>query len=151
MRATTPIHRGHCLCRDCTFRAEGEPLWIGFCHCGSCRRATGGLLVAACGFPRVAVRLQGESLRSFVSSTGVVRRFCGRCGTALSYENELWPADVHLMLGAFERPQDLPPRFHIFAAEQLPWLRLSDLLPRFPATPSAGLESSAHEDPAPAP
>lgn len=140
MKRKVPLHRGRCLCGEARFTARGAPLWVGFCHCASCRRATGGALIAACGFLREAVVLKGETLQAFASSPGVVRRFCGRCGSSLSYENELWPTDIHLMLGTFDRPERLSPQFHIFSRERLPWLLLGDLLPRYPTTPSAGLD-----------
>jgi hypothetical protein len=127
---------GGCLCGAVRFTATGFPSWIGICHCDSCRRATGGTLIAAAGFARSAVEIAGESLRYIASSPGVRRSFCFRCGTSLSYENERWPADIHLMVGAFDDPKPLAPAFHIFAREQLPWLHLTDALPRYPTTPS---------------
>ncbi|MBL8669559.1 MAG: GFA family protein [Alphaproteobacteria bacterium] len=137
---------GRCLCGAVTFAAAGEPGWVGICHCESCRRATGGVLVAAAGYKRDAVRFAGAAPMAYESSPGALRRFCARCGTALSYESEQWPDDVHLMVGAFDRPQDLAPRFHVFAQERLPWLRVADDLPRFRTTPSAGEVLPDRED-----
>ncbi|MEX0814786.1 MAG: GFA family protein [Dongiaceae bacterium] len=138
MTETSRSVRGGCMCGNVRFEAKGNPIWIGICHCASCRRATGGALVAACGYSRDAVSIAGESLRHFVSSPGVRRGFCAGCGTSLSYENQRWPSDIHLMLGAFDEPDRLVPEFHIFAADRLPWLRLVDTLPRYRTTPSAG-------------
>lgn len=131
-------HRAHCLCRSVALKAEGAPSWVGLCHCESCRRATGGVLMAAAGFPRGAVSVERGQMSYYASSPGVRRGFCAKCGTALSYENERWPGDIHLMVGAFERPALLKPQFHIFAQEQIPWLKLDDGLPRYRTTPSAG-------------
>ena len=58
--------------------------------------------------------------------------------TSLAYESTQWAEDIHLFAGAFEQPDQLQPRFHIFWSERLPWLCLSDELPRFLTTPSAG-------------
>ena len=127
---------GGCLCGSVRFEADSPPDWVGICHCRSCRKATGGALVAAAGFARTAVRISGVTLQSFKSSAGVRRSFCSRCGSSIAYENRRWPADLHLMLGAFDEPERLAPDFHIFATEQLQWLRLADDLPRHPTTPS---------------
>jgi hypothetical protein len=129
---------GGCTCGAVRFIARGAPAWVGICHCRSCRRATGGALVAAAGFARDRVRLTGDTLTRFASSPGVLRGFCSACGTALSYESERWPDDIHLMVGAFDAPDRLRPQFHIFAGERLPWLRLADDLPRYRSTPGAG-------------
>ena len=128
----------HCLCGAIEIRANGEPSWTALCHCQSCRRATGGVLMGAAGFPRDCVSVTRGALTYYASSTGVRRGFCGRCGTALSYENQRWPGDVHLMIGAFDDPASLAPQFHIFAEEQLPCLHFDDSLPRYRTTPSAG-------------
>lgn len=128
----------HCLCGTIEIRANGEPSWIGLCHCESCRRATGGVLMGAAGFSRKAVSVTRGTISYYASTTGVRRGFCGRCGTALCYENKRWAGDIHLMIGAFEQPPTLKPAFHIFAQEQLPWLHFADGLPRYRTTPSAG-------------
>jgi hypothetical protein len=61
-----------------------------------------------------------------------------RSGGALSDENERWPGDIHLTLGAFDDPATLTTQFHKFAGETLPWLRLADGLTRHRTAPSAG-------------
>ncbi len=138
------LHRGRCLCGAVRYEGRGDPDWVGICHCESCRRATGGALVAWCGFPRERLAFAGELPAYYMSSPGVRRGFCRRCGTSLTYESERWPADVHLIVGNFEHPEALAPQFHVFAAERLPWLHLADGLPRYRTVPSAGdlLESA---------
>ena len=131
-------HLVSCLCGAIGLSAAGAPLWVGLCHCRSCRRATGGVLMAATGFPRQAVSIERGQMSYYASSPGVRRGFCGTCGTSLSYENARWPGDIHLMIGAFERPDALQPQFHIFAEDRLPWLKLADGLPQYRTTPSEG-------------
>jgi hypothetical protein len=117
-------HQGGCLCGAVRFVAEGPPLWVAFCHCASCRRATGAPVTAYAGFPTGRVRIGGETFASFSSSPRVRRGFCSRCGTPLSYAGERWPGELHLHLGAFDRPEALPPTGEAFKEERLPWLRL---------------------------
>lgn len=129
---------GGCLCGRVRFRACGPPAWSALCHCASCRRATGGILVAACGFRRTQIDLPRDAMTFHASSPGVMRGFCPRCGTSISYENERWPGDIHIMAGCLDAQVALQPQFHIFAGERLPWLLLADAMPRFRTTPSAG-------------
>lgn len=129
---------GGCLCGRVRFRVSGPPGWNGLCHCNSCRRATGGILVAACGYRRTQIDLPRDAMTFHASSPGVRRGFCPNCGTSISYENERWPEDIHIMAGCLDAPALLQPQFHIFAGERLPWLQLADTLPRFRTTPSAG-------------
>lgn len=132
------IWLGGCMCGEIRFAAKGPVSWIGICHCASCRQATGGVLVAAAGFPRTAVTFTGKEPSTYASSPGVLRSFCAKCGTSLAYQNKLWPSDVHLFAGAFDEAEALQPEFHIFASERLGWLCLCDELPRFRTTPSVG-------------
>jgi hypothetical protein len=132
------VFRGGCLCGGARFEARGRPAWVGLCHCASCRRATGGTLVAAAGFAKANVRLDGRTLAHFASSPGVLRSFCSACGTSLAYQSAQWPNDIHLMAGALDAPETLRPEFHIFAAERLAWLQLADDLPRYRTTPGDG-------------
>jgi hypothetical protein len=129
---------GRCLCDAVHFTAAGEPLFVTFCHCESCRRATGGALVAACGFRRENVAFAGAVPSYYASSPGVRRGFCPRCGTSLTFESTRWPDDIHLMVGNFDAPADFVPQCHVFAGERLPWLHVSDGLPRYRTVPSAG-------------
>lgn len=94
--------------------------------------------MTAAGFARNCVDMEGRGLREFASSPGVVRSFCSTCGTSLSYRNERWPDDIHLMVGIFDHSEALPPQFHIFFDERLPWTTTSDDLPKYRTTPGEG-------------
>lgn len=69
----------------------------GICHCRSCRRETGGALIAAFGFAREAVVIGGTPFRHFYSSADVQRSFCAECGTSISYASRRWPDGIHLI------------------------------------------------------
>lgn len=120
-------YEGGCLCGAIRYRAVGEPKWVAFCHCRSCRRATGAPVTAYAGFERDHFRFAGPGPARFASSPGVARTFCPTCGTPLTFEGERWPTEVHIHLGTLDAPERLEPRGHAFAAEHLPWLRLPGL------------------------
>jgi hypothetical protein len=118
---------GGCLCGAIRYRVVGAPKWVANCHCASCRRATGAPMVTYAGFATERLTwLEGVPVR-YPSSAGVVRSFCGRCGTPLTYEGERWPGEVHVMVCTLDRPEDVPPEGHAFVEERLPWLRVDGL------------------------
>lgn len=112
---------GRCLCGDVRFEALGEPNWVGWCHCESCRRAAGTPVTAYAGYPMAMVRFTRGAPALYASSPGVERGFCARCGSSISFAGERWPGEIHLHLGCFDAA-DLAPTHEGFAEERLPWV-----------------------------
>ena len=129
---------GGCLCGAVRFSAAGPPLWVAHCHCASCRKATAAALATYAGYQRERVTFTKGTPASYQSSPGVNRRFCGRCGTPLSYESARWPGELHLFLCTFDEPAALSPQAHVFVEERLAWLHLDDGLPRYAKSTDAG-------------
>jgi hypothetical protein len=123
---------GGCLCGAVRFRATRLVGTPAFCHCRTCRRASGAPLVAW-----ITVACDGFSFtkgepRSYRSSERVVRTFCGDCGTPLSYHNDAYPDVVDLTTTSLDAPEHFPPRDHIWTRHAVGWLQLGDDLPRHP-------------------
>lgn len=123
---------GRCLCGQVTFVWEGAPLWVAHCHCESCRRATASPFTTFVGLPAAAVRFTGAAPRAYASSPGVIRRFCGACGSQVAFESARWPGEVHLYAALLDDPEAVTPQQHVNCAEQLSWIALADGLPRAP-------------------
>lgn len=115
---------GGCLCGAVRYRAAGEPLWVVYCHCRDCRRSIGAPVAAYAGFPAERVIFTAGAPAAYASSPGVARRFCGRCGTPISYEGERWAGEIHLHVATFDAPETLSPTREVFTRERLPWLHL---------------------------
>ncbi len=75
------------------------------------------------------------------SSSGVGRGFCPNCGTPLTYEADRYPGEIHIYVGVFDDPGMYSPKVHVFFGERIPWLELSDDLPRY-----AGLSNDGEPD-----
>ena len=90
---------GRCLCGAVTFRAEGVEPHVHACHCGMCRRWSGGPgLAATVG----SVEFQGEEqIAVFDSSDWAARGFCKTCGTNLFYRLKE-PQAYFLWSGVFD-------------------------------------------------
>lgn len=125
---------GRCLCGGIRFRVTGDPVWVGHCHCESCRRNTGSAVATFLGFrPSQVAYLMGQR-RFYESSPGVRRGFCGDCGTPLSYEADKFPNEIHLYLSTLDEPEKFPAQFHVFYAERVRWFEIADDLPRHEST-----------------
>jgi hypothetical protein len=127
--ATSFPQTGHCLCGQVRYRLLGTPRWTGYCHCESCRRATGAVGVAYAGFVQDLVEITGP-VAEYVSSPGVTRSFCPRCGTPIAYRSTRWPDESHILVGSMDNPASLPAAHHYHVDEQISWVQFGDQLPR---------------------
>jgi hypothetical protein len=123
---------GGCLCGGIRFESAGALRPATFCHCSSCRRASGSHVL---GFVTVAQQdfqfTRGHPTE-YRSSKPVLRTFCPRCGTPLTYWHERWPAEISLTLGSVDNPNVIRPTDHTWMSEAVSWDDPTDELPRFP-------------------
>jgi hypothetical protein len=127
--ATT--YAGGCLCGAIRYHASGKASFICYCHCESCRRATGGTMVAWGTFLRREFAMTKGRLTEFASSASVLRGFCGTCGTSLTYRRDGRPTEIDLTLASLDDPSLLKPQCHIWVSDKLPWVVIDDGLPQF--------------------
>lgn len=100
---------GGCLCRANRYRVRGPALSSVLCHCERCRRAAGAPVVAWVTFARTDIEILSGSAARYASSPGVLRRFCGNCGTALTYETEAEPDSIDVTTASLDQPSLFPP------------------------------------------
>ena len=129
---------GGCGCDAVRYRVTGAPQWASHCHCRDCRRTAGAPYVTYVGLDTVQVRWSGDTPARYHSSPGVTRSFCGQCGTSLSYEGERWPGEIHIFAATLDDPGLITPQAHVYVGQKLPWVHLSDGLPRFRTLPREG-------------
>jgi hypothetical protein len=122
---------GGCLCGAIRFRAAGPARNPCFCHCQSCRRASGAPVVAWATFPAAGFRLTRGALREHRSSEPVTRGFCAACGTALTYRHHARPQEIDVTLATLDDPGALVPESHIWVAEKISWVISGDALPQY--------------------
>jgi hypothetical protein len=132
------VLEGGCLCGAVRYRIGGPVRNPCFCHCASCRRATGAAMVPWGTFAREAVHIVRGRLSEFRSSAEVSRGFCARCGTSLTYRHEARAGEIDVTLSTLDDPTLLPPRMHVWVADRLPWVVIGDALPQHPASGSGG-------------
>lgn len=74
---------GKCMCGAVSYTAKGLEPKLGACHCGMCRRWTGGPYLSV-GTSDVAWA-GDDQITTFKSSDWAERGFCKACGSALFY------------------------------------------------------------------
>ena len=118
---------GHCLCGAVTFQTEAKPQGASMCHCGQCRRQSGGIWSSA-HVPKADLRIKGP-VKWFESSDFAHRGFCPDCGSFL-----FWAAHdedtISFALGAVEPPTGLKLEKHIFVADKGDYYDIADGLPQ---------------------
>ena len=125
------LYRGSCLCGQLGFEAAGELYDLCFCHCNSCRLASGAPYVAWGTVDFKAFKVTHGELSHCRSSTDVSRGFCHRCGTSVTYQHAKRLHEIDLALVTLERAEDLAPGCHLWIADKLPWVELADGLPQY--------------------
>lgn len=70
--------------------------------------------------------------RDFASSPGVLRSFCGTCGTPLTYRHARRPLEVDITLCSLDDPALVAPVDHIWMQDAPGWDSPSDGLPSHP-------------------
>jgi hypothetical protein len=112
---------GGCLCSAVRYRLTGEPLLSGICHCRSCRKASGAPSVAWVTFEHKNFQLLSGAPRTFESTRGVFRTFCGNCGSALTYASDSSPASLDITTVSLDNPEQFPPTREGWLEHRLSW------------------------------
>jgi len=123
---------GGCLCGAIRFRVGGTATKRCYCHCRSCRLASGAPFVAWATFPSDRLRLVSGKLAEYASSESVVRGFCRDCGTTLTYAHRARPDEIDVSVATLDEPASLEPESHIWVSHKVPWVALDGALPRYP-------------------
>ncbi len=126
--------RGSCLCGKVTYEIQGSPAMMYYCHCGTCRKASGSsfatnLIAATDDFTIVS----GEALlSSFESSPNKRRYFCSACGSPIYSQAESNKFIVSVRSGTLDTEPAIAPSVHAYVASKAPWLEIRDDLPQKP-------------------
>jgi len=127
------MYEGSCLCGGVRYRLTAEPGAFGYCHCTSCRKASGSAHAANAPIDRAAFELlQGQPLiREFESSPGKLRAFCTNCGSPLYAYLMATPEVLRIRLGTLDTPFFKQPQAHTWVSDKAPWEPIEGAIPQF--------------------
>ncbi|MDQ2984199.1 MAG: GFA family protein [Actinomycetota bacterium] len=120
--------RGSCQCGGVQFELRDEFAWMGFCHCTTCKKISGGVGTANGRMRSDSIRiLSGEDLlRTYQPDEGSAKTFCSVCGSNLFGGG--WPEseEASIRLPAIDTPFDERPKSHGWVRSVALWETLPD-------------------------
>lgn len=134
-----------CLCSAVTFsfpRSVGDFV---YCHCRSCRKASGSAFGANISVPAAEIRLlSGEdNIGVFESSPGKLRHFCKTCASPLFTKVGDNPEYLRVRLGSLDSGFDQLPSAHIFMDHKAKWDMSEHTMPSFAEWPDSAVVTIA--------
>lgn len=117
-----------------TLQADVPPQVVTYCHCNDCRRLSGAPVAAFAAFPAEALLFSPDRGRHHCSTPGVERWACPSCGAQLSATYDYLPDQVYVPVGILDQASEFAPSHHSHVDCALPWLHLTDDLPRSAAS-----------------
>ena len=119
------------MCGAVAFELHGALRGVLHCHCEDCRRAQGCDFVTNGSVDAASFQLvRGtDALRSYASSPGIERCFCGHCGSSLFARSTQPGTPVRVHLGSVDGDPGARPLAHVWASQRVPWQALSGDLP----------------------
>lgn len=121
---------GGCLCGAIRYRVTGEPVAATLCHCGSCRRASGGTNVAWAVFESDQFEWLWGSPTAYSSSPGLEWLFCSFCGSLVGYRRASRPNHMDITTATLDDPDRYPPSIEIWIEQKIGWEALHPDLPK---------------------
>ncbi len=104
-------HSGSCMCGAVAFTITSPVTETGACHCGMCRKWSGGVFLGV-EVPKGAMEITGaDNLTVYPSSAWAERAFCKTCGSSVFYRvTAPGPHEgvFHVGLGTLEDTASIP-------------------------------------------
>ncbi len=131
--AQEKTYRGSCFCGAVELRVTGEPVAMGYCHCGSCRKWSAGPINGFTLWKPSAVQVTkgADQIAGYNKTPQSLRKWCKTCGGHLFTEHPPW--DLMDVFAATIPDFPFKPGVHVHYQETV--LRVRDGLPKMKDVP----------------
>ncbi len=130
---------GGCYCGAVRYRAEGDPLFKGQCHCRECQYVSGGFPNVVMAMPEPGFAWTKGAPKQFRRkdlATPVTREFCAECGTHLTTRTHNLPGAVLVKVGTLDEPAVFgQPQMAIFTIDKQSFHHVPEGIPAFERLP----------------
>jgi len=130
---------GGCYCGAVRYRATGDPLFSGQCHCRECQYISGGQPNVVMGMPEAGfayTRGAAKEFRRADLAAPVTREFCPECGTHILTRSPNLPGAVLLKVGTFDDPSLFAgPQMAIYTVDKQSFHHVPEGVPAFERLP----------------
>jgi hypothetical protein len=123
--------QGGCHCGAVRYALSKKPEGSMICHCRTCRGITGAPVVAWISVDGGAFEITKGKPKTYASSDNVLRQFCGRCGTQITYARRDEADFIDVTTASLDDPNAFPPTHHSWLKHDLEWIKFGDGLPTF--------------------
>jgi len=113
---------GGCSCGEIRYAISGPPEQSLVCHCPDCRRSVGAQSVGWIFIRSEQFELRSGTPKTYNSSAGVTRSFCGTCGTTLTWIGDKQPGRIDVTIGSLDDPNQFPPTRAVYRRHKLAWV-----------------------------
>ncbi len=129
---------GGCYCGAVRFRAEGDPMFQGQCHCRECQYISGGQPNLVIAVPEAGFTFTKGEPKGFTRSdldAPVTREFCAECGTHLLSKTPSLPGARLIKVGVLDDPSVFRSQMAIFLVDKQPFHHVPDGIGAFERGP----------------
>lgn len=128
------VHQGSCLCGAVKYLVAAELKAVTHCHCSKCRKGHGAAFATYASAPRSAVTvITGvETLKTYHSSEGIARQFCGDCGSSLFWSDSkgAFSQWMSVAIGTLDTPFLSKKQKHVRVDSKATWYAIEDQWPQ---------------------
>jgi hypothetical protein len=130
---------GGCYCGALRYKAEGDPMFKGQCHCRECQYFSGGQPNVIVAMPGAGFSYTKGSPKGFARkdlASPVTREFCAECGTHILTRAPGVPGGVILKVGTFDDPSLFGgPQMVIYTIDKQSFHHIPSGVPTFERVP----------------
>jgi len=131
--------QGGCYCGAVRYKATGDSMFSGQCHCRECQYMTGGHPNVIMAMPEAGFSYVKGSAKQYRRSDlkdPVTREFCPECGTHLLAKSSKVPGQVLLKVGTLDDPAAFAgPQMVIFTIDKRSFHHVPEGVPTFERAP----------------